>query len=326
MFTNTPNDFSILRQESLAKEKFSRDAIQKEVCVVAKGLAFSIDVTSSNIDFHNARLFGKLYYDSDDEDFKPIELPKSDPLTYKVFIATTGDRATIECRIYVLTSQHENALFRVKIGAHVGAQTVELFSEPIRVLSKPSQIQKEKRKRAGTVTTAPETPMIPSTPLIPSTPAPPKKTAVFDSAVLDALHRMEQQQREQKQLIEQLLYSKTGVEVAPPVAPSTPTDADDSFENAFVKFLNAWNAVPVGDRPSKMRKVLTTAPDHTTTVSNFVQVCSTPESGIVTKPLALSQLLEDFTAPIEPITSKEEETWDSLYAGYTWSPDSDTRE
>jgi len=301
-------NFSILRQESIAKEKFSRNAIQKEVCVVAKGLAFSIDISSTSIDFHNAKIYAKLFYDSDDEDFKPIELPKSDPLTYKVFISTSGDRTTVECRIYVLTSQHENALFRVKIGVAVGAQTLEIASEPIRVVSKPSQIQKEKRKRAGTVTTAPPSPIsIPSTPaLVAATTASTAccKRPLDPLSVMDSLRRLEEQQKEQRQLIEHLISAKTEVPL------------EDEFEAAFNKFLNAWSKLPIDERPTKMHKVVSATSSNTETFNDFLQVCATPDSGV--KALSLSHLLmEDFSG------TNKEEVWDSLVTNFTWTPESD---
>jgi len=298
----TPFELSILRQEALAREKFSRNAQQKDVCVVAKGLAFSIDITAPSVNFQCARIYAKLYYDADDEDYKPIELPKSDPLTYKVFMSSCGDRATVECRIYVLTSQHENALFRVKIGLNFGAHTAEVTSAPIRVLSKPSQIQKEKRKRAGTVSIATDDSLsIPSTPAAAAPSSASKKVVPpTDANVMETLKRMEEQQNQQRTMIEQLVRAQ---HLAPPPA----EDSEDEFESAFTKFICAWNKLPHEERPTKMRKMMSCAPD---TLVDFLQTCE------VKTPIALADLEA-------PVTLKEQEAWDSIYTNYTWSPESD---
>jgi len=308
--TIEPFDVTILKQDALAREKSSRNGIQKDVSVVAKGLAFMIDLTTNtSMNFHNCRVWAKLFYDSDDEEYKPCELPKSDPLTYKVFISACGDRASVECRIYVLTSQHENALFRVKLGVEYGAQVMELVSEPIRVLSKPSQIQKEKRKRAGSVCIAPDTP-IPSTPIASTCP---KKITGLELSMMETLQRLEETQKEQKVLIEKLVRSQ-----------KLDNEDDGEFESAFSKFLCAWNKLPTEERPNKMRKVISSAPDS---FANFLHTCALPE--VVAKaPLSLSQiLLDDYRSHNEPgVSLKEQEAWDSLYANYTWSPESDAKE
>jgi len=313
-------DFTLVKQESLAREKFSRNEVQKDTHVVAKGLPFTLDVSSENVNLHNARLYAKLFYDSDfDDDFKSVDYVKSEPMTYKVFISTGGDRATIECRIFVLTSQHEDSLFRVKAGCVFGNNAaVEVTSEPIRVVSKPSQVHKEKRKRAGVVTTAPSTPIAPPSPISSIT-----GKRKENDLVLETLYRLEEQQRQQKAIIEQLLVQQKPATVA------TAKESEDDFESLFHKFLGAYTKVPAEDRPNKVRKVLAdVAPYHSETLAEFITLCAAPDNGIHEKmPLSLSQILENVDIPLANSTDgaskKELEAWDNLYSELTWSPESD---
>src|SRR5690349_1442868 len=95
-------DFVVIRQDSLAKEMFSRNDVMKTVHVVSKNLPFVIQVGSSSLDLHNARLYARLLYDSDhDMNFKEVD--------------------------------------------YVNLQ-LEVVSEPFRVVSKPSQVGKERRR------------------------------------------------------------------------------------------------------------------------------------------------------------------------------------
>jgi hypothetical protein len=292
------------------------------VLTVSIGLPFTLDVSSENINLHNARLYAKLYYDSDfDEDFKPVDYVKVEPMTYKVFISAGGDRATIECRIFVLTSQHEDSLFRVKAGCVFGSNpALEVTSEPIRVVSKPSQVHKEKRKRAGVVTTAPSTPIAPSSPSVASITGKRKE----NDLVMETLYRMEEQQRQQRAIIEQLLLQRP--------AATTSKESDDDFESLFQKFLGAYAKLPADERPTKVRKVLAeVAPTHTDALAEFITLCASPDNGIHSKmPLSLSQILESIDIPsissTDGTSKKEEEAWDNLYSELTWSPESDNKE
>lgn len=85
-------DLVITKQESLAKEKFSKNEVQKEVHVVAKNLPFTVEVASNNINFTQHKLSAKLYYDADQMDFKPVDLIKSDPMQYRCFLDASGHK------------------------------------------------------------------------------------------------------------------------------------------------------------------------------------------------------------------------------------------
>lgn len=315
MYAPPAHDLQILKQESLAKEKFSRNQVQKEAHVVAKGLPFTIDVASSSLNLSTARLYAKLHYDSDfDEDFKLVDHVKAEPMTYKVFISAGGDRASVETRIFVLTSQHEDSLFRVKVGVIMStSETLEVTSEPIRVVSKPSQIYKEKRKRAGAVTTVPT-----STPLTSIKRKLPESASMFTmngagDRVFETLKRMEEQQKEQRKMIENLL-------VRPPVTEQS------NFEALFVQFLEAYKKLPAEERPSKIQTVLSSiSPAQSENLTEFVSLCAWPSSVFNQKNLPTSlPFLGDFATESSFGTSnKEMEALDDLYSQLTWSPESE---
>jgi hypothetical protein len=316
---NSPADFVILRQDSLGKEKFSKNEIQKEVHVVAKNLPFVLEVGSDNINLHSARIYARLFYDADyDNEFKQVDYVKQEPMTYKSFVSANGDRATVEIRLMVLTSQHEDSLFRVKVGIVANDVTYEVMSDPIRVVSKPSQVHKKRK------TTSPASPELacPPTPAAAGTKRERVMAVPASDAVLESLHRLEEQQREQRKIIEQLLTQKTSSE---PTQRSA--DTNDDFETAFQKLLNAYNKIPSEERPQKLRRVISNTPE-TDTITDFISVCCSPESGLPVSKLPFKTgtcVLDSTGTCISPdcVHKKELEAWDSLYSELTWSPSSD---
>jgi len=111
-----PSAFSISRQDSLAVQKFSKNHVQKSVHCVAKNIPFALQVSSSTIDLSNkaTKLSAKLYYDADDdEDFKMVDYVKQEPMSYRIF-QDSSDISTLEFRLFVLSSQHEDSNFRIK--------------------------------------------------------------------------------------------------------------------------------------------------------------------------------------------------------------------
>jgi len=142
----------LLRQDSLGKEHFSKNEVQKITHVVCKNIAFAVDIGFEGyINLHKLRFQAVLLYDSDSgQDFKPVDFVKNSPLTYHVFVSERGDRATIELKISVLSSQHEDSLFRVFLSATDPAvdlppTQLQIITDPIKVVSKPSLVGKSKR-------------------------------------------------------------------------------------------------------------------------------------------------------------------------------------
>jgi len=93
-------------------------------------------------------LEAKLLYDFDKPEDSKMEVSyvKHQPLEYKVNISESGLKAIVEIKIKVLTSQHEDMLFRIRFSAVDPVTNLEfqVFSEPIKVISKLTQLSKKK--------------------------------------------------------------------------------------------------------------------------------------------------------------------------------------
>jgi len=195
------------------------------------------------------RITAKLFYDNNtNEDFKPVEYLKQEPMTYKVFI--TNDKVTLEFRVLCLSSQHEDSCFRIKISVASAdiAVPLEVTSDPIRIVSKASQAQKEKRIASTKVpnVTEPESPSS-STKLSGNKRS--ASSSCSNDIVQETLLRLEQQQQEQRIMIEQILATQQRGTIIPKQEP-------EDFESAFTNFLKAYRNLPCEDRPNKIRKVV----------------------------------------------------------------------
>lgn len=200
----------LFEQTSNKSESYDDPDYDSPVSVYVKNAPFrmkigTVDQASSRvglIDLHQVRFdLGLLYAsqhksrgrasnvvsdDNEDESSKPVSAPGFEPLAWKVDVSDRGDEAIVECRIRVLTSQHEHSLFQVRVAA-VNPDTGQdfnpplfLVTQPIRVISKP-----DKQK--------------PSCSLASSSKASPSDKLV------EAVERIERQQEEQQKLVLQLI-------------------------------------------------------------------------------------------------------------------------
>jgi len=255
MQQNKSNRLVLDKQESLAVDHISRNGFSKDLYFVAKNIPFNLHVSSS-LNLNQAPIVAKLYYDFDRlEDQKEVETLKNNPLHYTAHVNETGDRAVLEVRISVLSSQHEGAFFRIRLSVKDPKNNEEVvnFSLPIKVISKRNQVRR----------------MIEKQEVQPTEPLPaPKRTS--SDMITDALTRLEEQQREQAKLLKQLLIQKN-------TSKPTAADTEDDFESAFKKFINAYQKVPSEERPSKIRKVIKQTqinPAEAQSLSDFVSIYS----------------------------------------------------
>jgi hypothetical protein len=108
-------ELRIIEQSSVTQETSSKHGITKLVHVVVKNLTFTMEVASNAaLDLTKWNFEAKLLYDfdRDDDQAKEVSFVKNEPLDYKVNIADGGQKAIVELKIKVLTSQHEDMLFR----------------------------------------------------------------------------------------------------------------------------------------------------------------------------------------------------------------------
>jgi len=257
------------------------------------------------------RIQAKLCYD--DEELKPVDFVKQDPMSYKIF---GGERTvTVEFRLFCLSSQHEDSCFRIRIAvtSNQSDNTMEVISEPIRVVSKAKQVAKEQARSAAPRLQTEET----TTSRVTGTKraAPSSSSSSASSDVQDALLRLEQQQKEQLLLLQQLAERQT----------QQPQPLD--FETAFTNFIRAYQNIPCEDRPSKVRKVMS-SPESSTLLADFL-LCGTEDYSPVTTlteqtPLLPPPVYDDCTSSVAVTDcGKMMDALDSIYTDLTWSPESD---
>jgi len=194
------------------------------------------------------------------------------PFEYTAKVNTDGSVATLESYIHILSSQNENALFRLRIRAlfpagankkdkKAPAETLEVFSEPIQVISKPSVLRrKHERERAKH-----DDLVQPAAPIN----APSSSKRSRDDVILETLAEIKRQQEQQQRLLETLAAAGS-----PPTSPlerdgssyssspassqhSTPlVEPEESFETVFKNCVRAYNNLERDSRGGKVRKVL----------------------------------------------------------------------
>jgi hypothetical protein len=209
----------LLKQTSSSQERISINGLQKSVHVVVKNAPFLVQIALTSQHFHNQMIDlndftfdATLLYDSDGPTEKLVDYVKIKPVDHKPTVNETGDQVTIELRIKVLTSQHENSFFRVKISLldpNTGMPyqpPLVCYSDPVKVISKPEQVKKKPSTTANvTATTAPAS----------------KKRTVND-LLLETISRIEEQQREHQLMIEKLLRASETSQHNKPLQPHMP--------------------------------------------------------------------------------------------------------
>eukprot|EP00211_Chloroparvula_japonica_P005870 CAMPEP_0119120956 /NCGR_PEP_ID=MMETSP1310-20130426/1784_1 /TAXON_ID=464262 /ORGANISM="Genus nov. species nov., Strain RCC2339" /LENGTH=357 /DNA_ID=CAMNT_0007110479 /DNA_START=71 /DNA_END=1144 /DNA_ORIENTATION=+ len=269
----------ITKQESLATQEVARDGVHRKVCVNVKNMPFALDLSVVNnfpqtsskfINFRRCSVEASVCYDArDPAEGKKVELVSSKkPVTYKFQVSDKNvDEGSLEVRMLVLTSQHEDSLFRLHVRVLDSHQELVLstISEAIKVVSKPDQVRRirgEKVQSSGK-----------------------GKKRTHSDMVGDTLSRIEEAQRRQEQLLLRLLGGRDvgdgaddtmeedtdcGEESGPPPAPAVTepprqagaTDGElslvplPSFDKTLALALKQFAAIPSDERPNKIRRVL----------------------------------------------------------------------
>jgi hypothetical protein len=186
-----PPKLVILDQQSLAQEAFTADGQQKNLHIVVKNTPFIITVGLTGsimgnriVDFSTLTLETTLLFDS--EDHREVPYMKQKPVEYKGKVNDKADQMTLDIKISVLSSHCENMCFRLKfqaVDARGGRPISELtvLSDPIKVISKPDQITKKGQ-----------------------TPAARKRKRTANDAIMEALARIEDYQKQHHRLMEQM--------------------------------------------------------------------------------------------------------------------------
>jgi len=268
--TTTPQ-LSIISQGNVSSEHFSKNGITKQVHVVVKNLVFMIEV-SSNIDLSKSNLEAKLLYDfdRDEEDKLEVSYVKNEPIEYKVTLTDQGYKASVEVRIKVLTSQHEDMLFRVRVSAidPLAGTTFGVISQPIKVISKLTQL---KGKGPGKEV-SPSIKKRATNDVIASTLTDLHRQLQEQGKYLNLImhklfsdmphHQQRQQEREQEPSLQTLsnIITQQTLSIGEPNEYGNDVQNDVppkiEFEDAFRTFLSAFQGLPAEEKQNKLEGFL----------------------------------------------------------------------
>ncbi|KAL7718072.1 Transcriptional regulator cudA [Entamoeba marina] len=129
-------DFVVTCQHKLPKEERSdNEGGSKEVHVVIKQSSFIVVLTAESMNLEGCSVDCTLAYDN--ETLAPVHYINQKPLAYSIQ-TTSSTIITCDIRILVLSSQHEDMLFKVIFNVlNPSNETIAtLYSFPIRVISK----------------------------------------------------------------------------------------------------------------------------------------------------------------------------------------------
>jgi hypothetical protein len=256
------------KQDALLVEKFAQNGIWKELHTVAKGMPFVLEIRGEDINMTRVKFDAKLVYDlrseEDTEEEKFVDFVKHEPLEHRTHISSDGTSATIECRIKVLSSQHDNMFFRIKVMATdvENGLVAVVTSHPIKVVSKANTV---KRKQAAAASGQPMPKKERVSTSMPVTPPSPVTTG--QEQILDSLARLEQQSQESQQMLKRLLSCNhqfssplelplEGDQAQFAFSSSAPVPMGEDFDAAFRAFITSFNRIPPTQKAHKVRKAL----------------------------------------------------------------------
>ncbi|ELP95149.1 hypothetical protein EIN_428950 [Entamoeba invadens IP1] len=127
----------------------------EEILVVVKQCNFVLTISSTTLVLEGAEICCELLYDS--PELKPVSFINQPPIKYKALQANEHS-LNVECKLNVLSSQHEDHFFRVKVTVLIADKPIgEVLSSPIRSISKldphKKEMLKKKKERVGTPST-----------------------------------------------------------------------------------------------------------------------------------------------------------------------------
>merc|ERR1711934_858565 len=191
--------------------------------------------------FTNANLDCVLLYDVDSK--KEVEAPNVKPLEWVCKPSNNGTQATVEFRVNVLTTQHQQNLFIIKIQLRAGAHCLQVFTKPIKSVSKPEQV-----RRRIPMQPAEDLPVD----LQPVVGASSSKKRARSEELLSTLADIKLKQQQQTQMLSMLLSQQTS-----PLPPKhlPVVDSPPTLDVAVTNLLLAYSAMTDTERPLKLRRV-----------------------------------------------------------------------
>jgi len=235
----------ITKQKTHSEEIISKNGLQKTIFVVVKNspFHFTLGVTGANskLDFNQIAFEAFLLYDCEGD--KEVDFIKTKPMEFKPTPTENGQQLEVELRIKVLSSQHEDMLFKVKLQGFNPVTKEEvsglaLITPAIKVISKPEQLKKKQ---------------------------PSKKRTITDMLV-DTVTRIEKKQEDQQKLIERMLTQQSSSNVM-----EKRQKIDETIQSISNLFWEEMNNESNQSNQSNVQKTEEKKEKETTAVPEFEQ-------------------------------------------------------
>jgi len=267
---------SVVKQTSPFEERVTRNGIQRDIHVVIKNSPFMVHMAAArncDLDLNHVAFEASLLYDTEGE--KGVDFVKVKPIEFKCTPNETGDQVAVELRIKVLTSQHEDMFFKVRIQGQdpVTKQDVphlKIITSPIKVISKPEQLKKRGSNAVANPAAASVAPVAAT-----GAAATNSKKRTVNDMVVEAVTRIEKHQDSQSSMLERILQCVTTAQQHAPVVPKqepnvfpvgswdqVPTmlklrkDSEPvEFESCFVQLLKTFQSIDPMHRAEKVRRI-----------------------------------------------------------------------
>jgi len=238
----------LLEQSHLFLESVTKNGATKLIHYVVKQTPFCVKFGCASatpaFNFKTCRLECELLYDLPQH--KEVEAIAGKPLEYVCHPSPDGLSCTVDFRVKVLTTQHQNNFFLIRATLVGADQRDEIYTHPIKSVSKPEQI----RRRVSLQQQTTEEDVKP--PVVGVAQSSSKKRARSEE-LLTTLEEMKEMQKHQSELLALLLSRSVQEPIRNPF--SAPT-----FEEALTGLVRVYESQAPCDRPAKLRKVLCSLP------------------------------------------------------------------
>jgi hypothetical protein len=247
----------LLEQSYLFLESLTKNGGTKHVHYIVKQTPFTARFGlsgRSSVNFKTCRLECELLYDLPTR--KEVEAIAGKALEYVVHPSPDGMACTVDFRIKVLTTQHQNNFFLIRATLVGDGERLEVATNPIKSVSKPEQIRRRQTLAQQSKGCDEDNEMI----VVPSVsqPAPPvssSKKRARSEELLSTLEEMKEAQRQQTELLCMLLQKQFQQPVQQAEPEKVPT-----IDEALALLVRAYEAETCPERPMKLRKLASSFP------------------------------------------------------------------
>ncbi|EKE37162.1 hypothetical protein ENUP19_0285G0015 [Entamoeba nuttalli] len=299
--TSHQGQFLVTCQHKLPKEeRIEADGTTKEVHVVIKQSSFIVSISSESIILEGCNVDCSLVYDNDG--LTEVHYINQKPISFTAQLSSPN-RITCDVRILVLSSQHEDMLFKVifKLTNKKGEQIATLHSFPIRVISKadgkkkvpnskppklPSSIKPEQKSKVLTQSHLPV-----STPVIQSLSSPSQQNIEIQPAALqNANEQPEESVLQILQYQQSILRDLTQQTNVNPLC------------SPLVGLINSYQQLPQNQRiPQLLRIISSLNPQENALISELVSLIAGINTSVQTDPQ--QQIVQPFQTFAQPASA-----------------------